>query len=153
MSLLIGKEYCKLDSNGRFKLPIAIKKQLEASDCRFVIKTSLYSPCLELWTYASFVEEMERLKSKLNHYSIEDRKLLRKFSEGNIIEMDSNDRLVIPAEQKSVLQSGKELVLQSVGDWIEIWDYDMYQKETDSNAANYATQADNRLGQEAKEED
>ncbi|MCQ2278952.1 MAG: hypothetical protein MJZ62_06585 [Bacteroidales bacterium] len=152
MSLILGKEYCKLDSNGRFKLPIALKKQLESSDNRFVIKNSIFSECLELWTYASFEKEIEKLKSKLNPYSIEDRHLLRKFSEGNIIEMDSNDRFVIPAEQKDVLKSGKELVLQSVGDWIEIWDYDTYQKETSAATTDYAQQANQRLGQLSAEQ-
>lgn len=152
MSLILGKEYCKLDSNGRFKLPIALKKQLESSDNRFVIKNSIFSECLELWTYASFEKEIEKLKSKLNPYSIEDRHLLRKFSEGNIIEMDSNDRFVIPAEQKDVLKSGKELVLQSVGDWIEIWDYDTYQKETSVATTDYAQQANRRLGQLSAEQ-
>lgn len=147
MSLIIGKEYCKLDNNGRFKMPIALKRQLESSDNRFIIKSSIFSECLELWTYASFEKEVERLKNKLNPYSIEDRKLLRKFSEGNIVELDTNDRLIIPPEQKAMLKLGKQLVLQSVGDWLEIWDYDTYQKETSTAETDFAAQANARLGQ------
>lgn len=147
MSLIIGKEYCKLDNNGRFKMPIALKRQLESLDNRFIIKSSIFSECLELWTYASFEKEVERLKNKLNPYSIEDRKLLRKFSEGNIVELDTNDRLIIPPEQKAMLKLGKQLVLQSVGDWLEIWDYDTYQKETSTAETDFAAQANARLGQ------
>ena len=88
MSLIIGIEYCKLDSNGRFKLPIAIKKQLEGEDCRFVIRPSIYAECLELWTYASFEAEIAHLQKELNPYSIEDRKMLRILSAGNIVEME-----------------------------------------------------------------
>ena len=55
MSLILGKEYCKIDNNGRFKFPIALKRQLPTSeDGRFVIRQSIYAECLELWTYASF---------------------------------------------------------------------------------------------------
>lgn len=147
MSLILGKEYCKLDSNGRFKFPIALKRQLESDDNRFVVKSSLYAECLELWTYASFEAEIEKLKERLNPYSVEDRKLLRKFSEGNIIELDSNDRLVIPPEQKNIFKTGKDLVLQSVGDWLEIWDYDTYQKEMSNKDTDFAAQANERLGQ------
>lgn len=147
MSLIIGKEYCKLDNNGRFKMPIALKRQLESLDNRFIIKSSIFSECLELWTYVSFEKEVERLKNKLNPYSIEDRKLLRKFSEGNIVELDTNDRLIIPPEQKAMLKLGKQLVLQSVGDWLEIWDYDTYQKETSTAETDFAAQANARLGQ------
>ena len=151
MSLILGKEYCKLDSNGRFKFPIALKKQLQSEDTRFVIKSSIYAECLELWTYASFEAEIEKLKSKLNPYAIEDRKLLRKFSEGNIVELDTNDRLVIPAEQKSSLKTGTNLVLQSVGDWLEIWDYDTYEKQMNEQETNFAAQANQRLGKTADE--
>ena len=93
MSLILGKEYCKIDNNGRFKFPIALKRQLPSSeDGRFVIRQSIYAECLELWTYASFQEEVEFLQKNLNPYNIEDRKLLRKLTDGNIIEFDTNDR-------------------------------------------------------------
>ena len=145
---MLGKEYCKLDPNGRFKLPIALKRQLQSDDTRFVVKPSIDAECVELWTYASFEAEIEKLKSKLNPYSVEDRKLLRKFSEGNIVELDTNDRLVIPAEQKSYLKSGKELVLLSLGDWIEIWDRDTFQNAMNEQGTDYAAQANERLGQQ-----
>lgn len=145
MSLILGKEYCKLDSNGRFKFPVALKKQLQSDDNRFVIRPSIYAECLELWTYASFETMIGELQKKLNPYSIEDRKLLRKMSEGNIIELDTNDRLVIPAEQKSRLHSAKDLVLQSIGDFVEIWDYATYQKMNEEET-DFAELANSRLG-------
>ena len=126
MALIIGKEYCKVDPNGRFKFPIALKKQLEGDDNRFVIRQSVYAQCLELWTYDSFKAEVENLQQKLNPYNIEHRKILRKMTEGNIIELDSNDRLLIPSEQKAVVEKSKQIVLQSTGKYIEIWDYDTY---------------------------
>lgn len=145
MSLLIGIEYCKLDSNGRFKLPIAIKKQLEGDDCRFVIRPSIYADCLELWTYASFEEEIANLQKELNPYSIEDRKLLRKLSAGNIVEIDTNDRLVIPGEQRERLGKSKDLVLQSTGKFMEIWNHDAYNRMNDETT-DFAEKVDKRLG-------
>jgi MraZ protein len=150
MSLIIGIEYCKLDNNGRFKLPIAIKKQLQGEDCRFVIKPSIYADCLELWTYASFEAEIERLQKELNPYSIEDRKLLRVLSAGNIVEMDTSDRLVIPNEQRIRLKSSKDLVIQSYGNFMEIWDHDTYCRIND-NVDGYAEKIDERLGRVANE--
>ncbi len=146
MSLMLGIEYCKLDSNGRFKFPIALKRQLEGDECRFVIRPSVYAECLELWPYRSFEVEIEHLQKELNPYSIEDRKLLRKMSAGNIVEMDTNDRLLIPAEQRGVLKNAKDIVLQSTGNFIELWDHDTYcrmnEEETD-----LAARIDKRLGQ------
>ncbi|MBP5759121.1 MAG: hypothetical protein J6W45_06930 [Bacteroidales bacterium] len=142
---MIGIENFKLDSNGRFKLPIAIKKQLEGDDCRFVIRPSIYANCLELWTYASFEAEIAQLQKELNPYSIEDRKMLRVLSAGNIVEMDTNDRIVIPAEQRDVIKRSKELVLLSTGKFMEIWDRDTYAR-MNNEATGYAEKVDERLG-------
>ena len=145
MALILGKEYCKVDSNGRFKFPIALKKQLEDEDGRFVIRESVYAECLELWTYASFREEVEKLQGLLNPYRREDREVLRKLTEGNIIELDSNDRLLVPAEQKHVLSKAKEIVLQSTGKFIELWSRETYEKMNQSSG-DYAAKAEMLLG-------
>ena len=145
MALILGKEYCKVDSNGRFKFPIALKRQLETEDGRFVIRESVYSECLELWTYASFREEVEKLQGLLNPYRREDREVLRKLTEGNIIELDSNDRLLVPAEQKHVLAKAKEIVLQSTGKFIELWGRETYEKMNQSSR-DFAEKAEALLG-------
>ena len=145
MALILGKEYCKVDSNGRFKFPIALKRQLESEDGRFVIRQSVYAECLELWTYASFREEVEKLLGRLNPYRREDRELLRKLTEGNIIELDSNDRLLVPAEQKSLVAKAKELVLQSTGKFIEVWDRTAYDKMNNAST-DFALKAEELLG-------
>lgn len=146
MALLLGTEYCKIDGNGRFKFPIALKRQLQTEDSRFVIRQSIYAPCLELWTYASFQSEVEQLQEKLNPYNIEDRKILRKLTEANIIELDTNDRLLVPAEQKSRISKAKEIVLQSTGKYIEIWDRDAY-NEMNAEIKDFAALVDKRLGE------
>ena len=152
MALILGKEYCKVDSNGRFKFPIALKRQLETDDGRFVIRQSVYAECLELWTYASFREEVERLQEKLNPYRREDRELLRKLTEGNIIELDTNDRLLIPAEQKDLVAKAKEVVLQSTGKFIELWDRKTYDK-MNASGGDFAQRAEELLGQTAADDD
>ena len=150
MSLILGKEYCKLDSNGRFKFPVALKKQLQPEDDgRFVIRQSIYAECLELWTYASFSAMVENLRKNLKPYKPEDRMLLRKLSDGNIIELDTNDRLLIPPEQKSKLSNTKDIVLTSLGgNFIEIWDYDKCtQQEASVSEPDYVALASDRLGE------
>ncbi|MBQ2511287.1 MAG: hypothetical protein II531_03925 [Bacteroidales bacterium] len=145
MSLILGKEYCKVDSNGRFKFPIALKRQLDSEDNRFVIRQSVYAECLELWTYASFKEEVEKLQSLLNPFRREHRELLRKLTEGNIIELDSNDRLLVPPEQKRLIAGAKELVLQSSGKMIEVWGREAYDR-MNAAGSDYAALAEELLG-------
>lgn len=150
MSLILGIEYCKIDSNGRFKFPIALKKQLEGEDNRFVVRPSLDAECLEMWTYASFETEIEFLKRELNRYNTEDRKMLRKLTAGNIVEMDQADRVMIPNELRGRLKGTKDIVLQSTGDYIEIWDYDIYSRMKESEA-DYAPKVNDRLGHAKRE--
>ena len=145
MALILGKEYCKVDTNGRIKFPIALKRQLETDDGRFVIRQSVYAECLELWTYASFREEVERLQERLNPYRREDRELLRKLTEGNIVELDSNDRLLVPAEQKALIAHAKEVVLQSTGKFRELWDRKAYDR-MNNQGGDFAARAEELLG-------
>lgn len=63
MSLIVGVEFCKMDSNGRFKLPVALKKQIVVGDdVRFVIRKSIYNSCLELFTYSDFGRKLRDFK-------------------------------------------------------------------------------------------
>ena len=83
----------------------------------------------------------------MNPYRREDRELLRKLTEGNIIELDTNDRLLVPAEQKHVIAKAKEIVLQSTGKFIELWDREAYDK-MNSSSTDFAALAESLLGRE-----
>ena len=145
MSLILGTEYCKLDSNGRFKFPIALKKQMGTDDARFFVRKSDYAECLELWTFDNYSAELRKLQNQLNYYNIDDRDMLRRFSAGNVIELDSSDRLVLPPEQKEHFKNAKDLVLQSLGPFIEVWERSEYQKLNDK-PIDSASKANERLG-------
>ena len=145
MALIIGTEYCKIDSNGRFKFPIALKRQLETDDNRFVVRQSVNANCLELWPYSSFQAEVEALQKQLNPYSIEDNKIMRRLTRANVVELDNSDRMLVPPERKPVLGDVKEIVLQSTGRCIEIWDRSAYDK-VNNEAVDLASIVDKRLG-------
>ena len=145
MALIIGTEYCKIDSNGRFKFPIALKRQLETDDNRFVVRQSVNANCLELWPYSSFQAEVETLQKQLNPYSIEDNKIMRRLTRANVVELDNSDRMLVPPERKPVLGDAKEIVLQSTGRCIEIWDRSAYDK-VNNEAVDLASIVDKRLG-------
>lgn len=140
MALIVGKEYCKVDSNGRIKFPSALKRQLGDEECRFVIRESIASSCLELWTQSGFQGEMEFLHSRLRIYDPEERELLDRLSAGNAIDLDSSDRLLIPPEQRHVIEGAKEVVLQGTGRFIEIWNRKTYDEAKRSNS-EYAAMA------------
>ncbi len=146
MALIIGTEYCKVDTNGRFKFPIALKRQLETEDNRFVVRQSVNAECLELWPYPSFQAEVEELQKRLNLYNIEDNKIMRQLTRANVVELDSSDRMLLPPERKGVLGDAKEIVLQSTGRCIEIWGRSAYDN-MNIEASLLANIVNERLGQ------
>lgn len=146
MALLLGKEYCKVDVNGRFRFPIALKKQLEGEDYRFFVRESIVARCLELWPYASFKEEVSFLQSRLHTYDDEARELLRRLSGGTPVGLDASDRMMVPPEQRAVVEGAKEIVLQAAGKFIEIWDRRTYDSMNRPNS-EYAEMAKRLLYQ------
>lgn len=144
MALILGTEYCKIDSNGRFKFPIALKKQLEGEDYRFVVRLSPTSECLELWPYQRFQEEVKKLQKVLNPYNSKDQKILRRLTHANLLDLDSNDRLMIPPEQRQVIKDAKEVALQSIGECIEIWERNAYEN-MNSEITDFSAEIDKRF--------
>ena len=60
---LIGTYECKADSKGRLMVPAALKKQLlPLLQDGFVIKRSVFEPCLELYP----MEEWNAMMAKVN---------------------------------------------------------------------------------------
>lgn len=147
MSILVGKEFCKVDPAGRFKFPSALKKLLTpVIEQGFVIRESIFDECLELYPRKEFEAEIETKIAKLNPYNRNDRLLIRKLSEGNPVELDANDRLLIPAEQKKAKHIEKEIVLISKINIIEIWDVETYRRVNEESPVDFAELAAQRLG-------
>ena len=152
MNILIGKEYCKVDTNGRFKFPSAHKKLLSAIlEEGFIIRESVFDMCLELWPRKEFERETGEIISKLNPYNPKDRLIIRKLSEGNPVELDANDRILIPNDQKKSKKIDKDIVLIPKVNLIEIWDVSAYET-LNKSTTDLATLISERLGGIANDE-
>lgn len=146
MLALIGKEYCTVDSNGRFKFPSALKKQLiSVINNGLVMRSSIFGPYLELYPMAEWDIEIEKIKKRLNPYNPKDLILIRKLSEGNKIELDQNDRILIPSDLKKAGGISKDIVLISRINILEIWDVEKYNEVNDSSTMDYVAYANERL--------
>ncbi len=146
MLALIGKEYCTVDSNGRFKFPSALKKQLiSVINNGLVMRSSIFGPYLELYPMAEWDIEIEKIKKRLNPYNPKDLILIRKLSEGNKIELDQNDRILIPSDLKKAGGISKDIVLISRINILEIWDVEKYNEINDSSTMDYVAYANERL--------
>ncbi|MCZ6594797.1 MAG: division/cell wall cluster transcriptional repressor MraZ [Bacteroidetes bacterium] len=144
---LIGTYDCKADVKGRVMIPADLKKQLAAvSASGFVIKRAVFQPCLELYPMAEWQKLMEKV-SALNRFSRKNNDFIRRFTAGvRTVEMDSTGRLNIPKDLMSFAGIGKELVVTSAINIVEIWDKQIYEQAIDHAASDFADLAEEVMG-------
>jgi len=144
---LIGTYDCKADVKGRVMIPADLKKQLAAvSASGFVIKRAVFQPCLELYPMAEWQKLMEKV-SALNRFSRKNNDFIRRFTAGvRTVEMDSTGRLNIPKDLMSFAGIGKELVVTSAINIVEIWDKQKYEQAIDHAASDFADLAEEVMG-------
>lgn len=147
MVILIGTYECKVDAKGRLMVPAPMKKQLlPVLENGFVLKRSVFNPCLELYPMEQWNKEMEKI-GELNQYVKENVDFIRMFTAGvKIVEVDTNGRLLIPKDLVRVAKIEKEVVLQSSIGKVEIWDKELYEKSIDTPAEEFAALAERVMG-------
>ena len=147
MQHLIGTYECKADTKGRILMPIAIKKQLSSVITNgFVLKRSVFNSCLELYPMKEWVLLMEKINS-LNRFNKKNNDFIRRFTAGvKTVEMDISGRLLIPKDLVKHAQIGKEIVVSSAVNILEIWDKQLYEKAIDEATLDFGALAEEVMG-------
>ncbi len=150
---LIGTYECKVDAKGRLMVPAALKKQLlPILEEGFVLKRSVFQPCLELYPMAEWNVLMQKI-NKLNRFKKKNNDFIRRFTAGvKMIEIDGTGRLLIPKDLVGFAGITKEIVLSSALNIIEIWDKDQYEKVIEDTADDFADLAEEVMGFEDETE-
>lgn len=128
-------------------VPANLKKQLApVSASGFVIKRAVFQPCLELYPMEEWQTLMERV-SGLNRFSRKNNDFIRRFTAGvRTVEMDASGRLNIPKDLMIFAGIGKELVISSAINIVEIWDKQKYEQAIDDAADDFADLAEEVMG-------
>lgn len=144
---LIGTYECKVDAKGRLMVPAALKKQLSPLlQDGFVLKRSVFQPCLELYPMDEWNKLMQKVNG-LNRFKKNNNDFIRRFTAGvKTVEVDANGRLLIPKDLVSFAKIDKEIVLSSAINIIEIWDKDKYENAIDAAADDFADLAEEVMG-------
>ena len=144
---LIGTYECKVDAKGRLMISSAFKKQLSPIlQEGFVLKRAVFQPCLELYTMQEWNEVMDKVNS-LNRFVKKNNDFIRRFTAGvRFIELDASGRLLIPKDLCQFAGIQKQIVLSSAINIIEIWDKDNYEKAIDDAASDFASLAEDVMG-------
>ena len=147
MSYLIGVYECKVDSKARLMIPVQLKKQIGAAlTSAFILKRSVFHPCLELFTIDSWNNVVKDI-NQLNRFVKKNNDFIRMFTAGvKLIDLDSNGRLLIPKDLKQYASIQSELVLSSSGNMIELWNKSQYEKVVSDSESDFSKMAEEVMG-------
>ncbi len=143
-----GEHICRVDAKGRFMLPVALKNQLNASlNEGFVVKRSIFSPCLELYPRSNWEDLIRKITIKLNRFVKRDNDFLRAYNAGlKELEIDSTGRILIPRDLAVIAGITGNVVLAAKMECIEIWDKAKYDDVVSETQANISGLAEEILG-------
>ncbi|QMU66282.1 MAG: division/cell wall cluster transcriptional repressor MraZ [Flavobacteriaceae bacterium] len=144
---LTGTYECMADAKGRLMLPAALKKQLAPIlQEGFVMKRSVFQPCLELYPMQEWNAMMQKIHG-LNRFVKKNNDFIRRFTAGvKMIALDVSGRLLIPKDLYGFANIDKKVVLSSAINIIEVWDKDNYEEAVDVSASDFASLAEEVMG-------
>ena len=128
----LGEYEVTLDAKGRFLLPAKLLSQLpEGAATNFVINRG-FDDCLHLYPMQNWMAVSSEIED-LPDYEDDNRKLKKYFNYGvATAELDSANRLLLPANLKDYAGLAKDVVLSCSKKRIEIWDKSKYHQFFDS---------------------
>jgi MraZ protein len=147
LNSIVGTYECKVDAKGRLMIPSALKKQLANSlQDGFVLKRSVFQPCLELYPMTEWDLMMQKI-NKLNRFVKKNNDFIRRFTAGvKVVEVDDLGRLLIPKDLVAFGKIAKDIVLSSAVNIVEIWDKDLYEKAIAADDVDFADLAEDVMG-------
>lgn len=135
-------------------LSAALKKQLNAVLSKgFVLKRSVFQPCLELYPMQEWEGVMQQM-NRLNRFVKKNNDFIRRFTAGvKYVELDASGRLLIPKDLLVFSGITKEVVVSSAINIIEIWDKNRYEQAIDEATVDFAELAEEVMGNQTTQED
>ena len=117
-----GHSQCNLDDKSRLILPAKFRKYIKPEADNKLILTRGMDECLLVYPQ----DEWEKVKiglTRYNQFNSEQRFFIREFlNYVNECELDSQNRIVIPAQLMHFAKLKKEVVVIGLLDKMEIWD-------------------------------
>ena len=136
MVTFIGEYSCKIDDKGRLVFPSALKNAMpEGSDMRFVIKKSLYSDCLDMYTHEEWEAQSCKIKDSLDFFNPDHVEFWRQYMrDRDVVEPDPKlSRISISHNLLDAIGIDKEVVFFGVDFKIEIWAKEKFEASKLSN--------------------
>jgi transcriptional regulator MraZ len=128
MAFFTSEYKCKLDAKGRLVLPSRMKGNLPEVSSSELFMREGFEPCLELYPLIEYKKIYSKIAG-LNGFNPEYRKLQRNFFRGSAtVELDTAGRLLIPKNMLQYAGLDKEIIVVGMGNRMEIWNPETYEK-------------------------
>ena len=130
MVTFIGEYTSRLDDRGRIVFPAPLKGVLPPGDQRFVVKKSLFAPCLEMYTFQEWERQSAEVKSKLNFFNKKHAIFWREYMrDRDVVEPDSKlGRISISRKLLDAIGINKEVVFSGNDFKVEVWAKEEFEK-------------------------
>lgn len=127
-------------------LSAPLKKQLDdVLHEGFVLKRSVFQPCLELYPMQEWNVMMAKI-NKLNRFVKKNNDFIRRFTAGvKMVEVDASGRILVPKDLCVFAGIEKQIVLSSAVNIIEVWDKDKYENAIE-DVSDFAELAEEVMG-------
>ena len=118
-----------IDSKNRLIIPAKYRNQL-GGEC---VLSRGYDRCIHIYTMEDWGLLVEKLK-ELRQSDPAIREFIRKlFSQASECKLDSQGRVIVPANLKSYARIDKDLVTLGAMDKIEVWSKEIFNENEDDN--------------------
>lgn len=148
MNQLIGEYDCKMDTKGRVRIPTALIKQFgtDIENIELVINRGL-NKNLVIFPKNVWEKKTNEINQRLNSFNIKHSTFSTLYLGGATpASLDASDRILISKRLIDYAQLEKQVVLLGKGESIELWDMKRYDELISMSADDYASLAEDVLG-------
>jgi MraZ protein len=134
-----GRFEIKIDPKGRLSLPPAYRQSLPLQSPQLIVTNSRFrgKSCLHVYTLQEW-EKLERKIAKLSSLKAEVQAFSRFYlSGGQLVDVDAQNRILIPASLRKFAGLDGGAVLVGLGDKFEIWSSDGWSSIFESLTENF----------------
>ncbi len=132
-----GKSEHTLDAKGRLNIPKRYRDVLRKSGSDVLMLTAVDRKCVRMYTLAEWEAFEDMLLA--NKSLLTTSKYIRKFiSNMHECVLDKQGRILLPASLRSKVRIGKEVVLNGMLEFAEIWPMDGWERQEEESEESFA---------------
>jgi len=146
MATFMGMFDYSIDNKGRISIPQKMRKNIKPEAKETFVATRGFEKCIAIYPLDEW-ENIEKKLSSLNSFKEKDRLFQRTFLMwASHQELDSQSRITLPKTLLDYAGIKSEVKIIGVGERIEVWDPEAFDKYLNSQSEGYEAIAEQVMG-------